>query len=162
MATATTTTAATPTAAAAIAAVKQDCKTISISRAPLFVVFKFYSALLTGAQRKEQRQLHAVLTKKINTNCALHSSNNNKSINSSNSAVQKCNNNNDNSTHTGKKLSLCVSVCLYLVTTEAAAALRLVFQHYPHIPTLPPSANTVCLFTHTHTVASEQVANKTT
>lgn len=50
----------TTTEAVAVAAVKQDCKTISLLRAPLFVVFKFYSALLTGAQRKKQSQLHAV------------------------------------------------------------------------------------------------------
>lgn len=43
-----------------------------------------------------------------------------------------------------------------LVTTEAAATLRLVFQHYPHLPTLPPSPNTApisqyCLLIHSYT-----------
>lgn len=127
------------------------------SRAPLFVVFKFYSALLTGAQRKEQRQLHAALTKKINTNCAA-------TITTVAAATAQCKSATTITTtaRIQTRKYACVCLCVCLVTTEAAAALRFVFQHYPHLPTVPPSPNTACLFTYTHTVASEQVANKTT
>lgn len=59
--------------------------------------------------------------------------------------MQKCNNNNDNSTHTGKKL------CLYVPCNNRGSS-----NTAPRLPTLPPSPNTApisqyCLLIHSYT-----------